>query len=104
VAEMMILAGEAIGQYGEQFALDDQAGAFHSERPRFIQRGLCVSGSFNPPTPTPTGPPVPATVPGVREGLALPYRGQEIPTLPSAQDMQSVPEGPCRLGPRVNNI
>ena len=32
----------------------------------------------------------------MREGLPLPYRGQDIPSLPSDKDLSEVPEGPCR--------
>ena len=33
---------------------------------------------------------------GVKHGLALPYRGQSEPDLPSEGELQHVPAGPCR--------
>ncbi|GAX76950.1 hypothetical protein CEUSTIGMA_g4397.t1 [Chlamydomonas eustigma] len=33
---------------------------------------------------------------GVKEGLPLPYRGQDVKVLPSREDLEAVPEGHCR--------
>ena len=34
---------------------------------------------------------------GMAHGLALPYRGQPQPTLPSEEDLATLPPGPCRM-------
>lgn len=36
------------------------------------------------------------TCAGEQNGLALPYRGQAEPVLPSEEELQRVPAGPCR--------
>ena len=33
---------------------------------------------------------------GEQNGIALPYRGQVTPTLPSDKELEGVPSGPCR--------
>jgi hypothetical protein len=33
---------------------------------------------------------------GVKEGLPLPYRGQDVKVLPSREELEAVPEGPSR--------